>query len=446
MKNNNENTAQQYPGKAQNRHIDRSILLKEAGSSIMLKRIAAAMALILVVFVAWAAYLELDEVAFTTGEMVHEGDEIKLRHMVGGTVTQILVHNSAIVEKGQPLIRLDPDVSRLELESIEGEKMVAEAEKIRLEALINEKTPDFSPVKDPMVRETQAKVYGHIKKALEAEQLVIESQMKQLNNELSLLRQSQASLKRTVDLVQEELTIRRKLESRGLNSRITLLQLEKEYNDALSRLQQVPTNMAKLAERRAELATTLANLRVKASNKWSNELAEVNTRLMALEKKISISSSGIEGLDVKAPVEGIIQDVNVHSAGEIVQPGEVLLSLIPIERPLVAKVRIASKDIGHVQVGQDAVLRITTYDPRRYGVARGKLTSISPSAFVPENREPYYEGVIKLDHNYIDSGDKKFQIFSGMTLTADIKTGTKTLLAYLLKPIHLAKTLAFKER
>jgi HlyD family type I secretion membrane fusion protein len=446
MKDKNGNSAQNHPGKPQNRYIDRSILLKEAGSSVVLKKIAMAIALILLVFVVWANYLELDEVAFTTGEMVHEGDEVKLRHMVGGTVTQILVQNSAIVKKGQQLIRLDPDISQLELESIEVEKIVSEAERIRLEALISGETPNFSSVKDPLVRETQAKVYGHIRKALEAEELVIRSQMKQLDNEIVLLRQSQSSLKRTVDLVQEELTIRRKLEKKGLNTRITLLQLEKEHNDAMTRLQQVPTSIAKLVERKAELTTTLANLEAKALNKWMNELAEVNTRLLALEKKISISSSGIEDLDVKAPVDGIVQNINIHSAGEIVQPGEVLLSLIPIERPLVAKVKISSKDIGHVQIGQEAVLRITTYDPRRYGVVKGELTNISPSAFVPENREPYYEGIIKLDNNSIEAGGKTFQIFSGMTLTADIKTGTKTLLGYLLKPIHMAKTMAFKER
>ncbi|OQX32555.1 MAG: hypothetical protein B0D96_13315 [Candidatus Sedimenticola endophacoides] len=146
-------------------------------------------------------------------------------------------------------------------------------------------------------------------------------------------------------------------------------------------------------------------------------------------------------------MEGVVHDLLVQSPGEVVSANDILLAVIPVDRPLVAKVKVQSKDIGHIRRGQSATLRVTTYDPRRYGVLKGEVEGLSPTAFVPEDKtEPFYEATIKLQRSYLGTPEKKMVLLSGMTLTADIKTGTKTLLEYLLKPIYLAKESAFHER
>ncbi len=239
----------------------------------------------------------------------------------------------------------------------------------------------------------------------------------------------------------------KKLNVKGHNARVNLLQLEKEYTEALYSLKQIPSDLKKHRERIKELNHTLINVTATAMEDYSRELAEIDSEITTIEKKISIYDSNIDALDIKAPVEGYVHEIHLQSAGEVAIPEDVLMTLIPTDKPLIARVKISSRDIGHIEIGQNAILRISTFDSRRHGVLGGKVVELSPSALIPEDKsEPYYEGIITLDKNYIGNTPGKMKLFSGMTLTADIKTGSKTLFEYLLKPIYLAAQSSFNER
>lgn len=436
-----------FPGKIQNKYLARSILLRETGSSATIKNVVLFVGLILAVFILWSTYLELDEVASTTGKIVHQGDAVMVESLSGGRVKKVFVQNGAFVKEGQVLIQLDPAVSKLELESILVREQFLLATKNRLEALLSGSEPDFSKISDPVVRNTQIQLYTNTKKSVELERETIIHQIEQVETEISLQKISRKKFEKTIVLIKEELDIRSKLMKKGLTSRITVLQLEKEYNDALYNLNQTPGTIEKLIGRQNELRNTLANISVESIESYSRELTEVNSEIMINATKINIFDSNIKELDIKAPVDGRVHDIRLKSPGEVAQPGEILLSLISTDKPLIAKVKISSRDIGHIEIGQRAILRITTYDSRRYGVVKGVVMKLSPSAYIPDDRtEPYYEGLIKLNKDYIDSSSGKMELFSGMTLTADIKTGSKTLFEYLLKPIYLAKKSSFNER
>jgi membrane fusion protein, adhesin transport system len=168
---------------------------------------------------------------------------------------------------------------------------------------------------------------------------------------------------------------------------------------------------------------------------------------MTLENKMKSFDSTIDALEIKAPVSGYVHDLQLNFPGEVAGAGDILLTLIPTNQPLVAKVKISSKDRGHVKVAQQARIRLTTYDSRRYGVLEGKVISISPSALIPSDHSaPYYEGIVELNPQDMHARRPELTLFSGMTLSADIKTGTKTLIEYLLKPIYTSTQTSFHER
>lgn len=440
-------SAVKRPDKIQNRYLDRSILLSETGSSATIKKVIMLIGLILAAFIVWANFLNIDEVASTTGKIMHQGDVVKVQHLIGGRVKRVFVQNGAFVNEGETLITLDPLLSRLELESIQIRKQQLEATKIRLTALISGETPDFSTVSNILVRNEQFQLYQNNSKSIELNRNVIINQIEQVKSEILLQNNSREKIDATVVLIKEELDIRNKLRSKGLNTRVTLLQLEKEYNNALYSSKMIPTSIERLRGRQKELNTTLANVTALAQGTFAKELSAANSEVMLLENKIEIFNSNIDFLDIKAPVEGYVHDIRLQAAGEIAKAGDVLLTLIPIKKPLIARVKIASKDIGHIKVGQQTIIRVTTYDSRRYGVLKGKVVKVSPSALIPNDRTaPYYEGIIHLEKNYIGTPQVKMKLFSGMTLTADIKTGSKTLVEYLLKPIYAATKLSFHER
>lgn len=440
-------SAVKYPEKIQNRYLDKSILLSETGSSATIKKVVLLIGIILTGFIVWANFLRIDEVASTTGEILHQGDVIKIQHLVGGRVKEVFVQNGAFVEEGQTLITLDPVLSRLELESIHVRKQLLDATKIRLMALLSGKQPDFSPISDLVVKNEQIQLYVHNLKSIELDRKIIINQISQVKAEILLLNTSKAKIDKTVALIKEELDIRNRLEAKGLNTRIALLQLEKEYNDALYSSKTIPASIDKLSGREAELKTILENVTTNFMEEYSKELTEVESEIMMIDTQIRIFDSNIGALAIKAPVEGYVHDIQLQSPGEVARAGDILLTLVPTEKPLIAKVKIASKDIGHIKVGQNTIIRVTTYDSRRYGVLKGEVVKVSPSAFIPKDKsEPYYEGIIHLEKNYIGTEQVQMRLFSGMTLTADIKTGSKTLIEYLLKPIYASTKLSFHER
>lgn len=441
------NSEAQFPGKIQNRHLDRSILLRETGSGVHTKRVILFVLGILVTFLVWANFLHINETATTEGELFHAGEAVKVQHLVGGRVLEVMVQNGSLVQKGETLIRLDPVISLYELESIRDRVQQLSAAEIRLKALLDGIDPNLSMLQDKELLRAERTLFEQTVKKNRLEQEMLKNQIEQLATEIEQQKNSKVKLAKTVELVKEELDIRTKLKSKGLNSRVTLLQLEKEYNEALYSLKQVPNTLKNLREKQKELQNIIANKTTQAKQQYAKELTETRTELMTLENKVKSFDSTIDALEIKAPASGYVHDLQLHFPGEVAGAGDILLTLIPTDQPLVAKVKISSKDIGHVKVAQQARIRLTTYDSRRYGVLAGKVVSISPSALIPSDQSaPYYEGIVELDPQYQEANRSEITLFSGMTLSADIKTGTKSLIEYLLKPIYTSTQTSFHER
>lgn len=436
-----------FPGKIQNRHLDRSILLNETGSDKVIKRTIYLIGSFILIFIIWANFLEISEVATATGEITHHGDVVEVQNLIGGRIKKLDVKNGDFVIKDQRLMTLDPVVSQLELETIESRKTLLIARKIRLNALINGKKPDFSEIKDVNIKSTQELLYSNILRSYNLEKSIIQKQIDQIVIDMDIQRNERLKLQKTVALNEEELNIRKKLRSRGLNSRVTLLNLEKEYYDSLYSFKQIPGRIKRLKEKRKELKNTLSNITATYMENYSKELEQISADIVAVDKQLGISGSNLNALIIKSPVEGFVHDIRLKSPGQIARAGDVLLTVVPTEKPLVAKVRISARDIGHIIRGQSVTMRITTYDSRRYGVLKGVVNEVSPSVFIPkDNTEPYFEGVVELEKNYIEKNNNRMKLTSGMSLTAEIKTGSKYFIEYLLKPIYTASQTSFKER
>jgi HlyD family secretion protein/adhesin transport system membrane fusion protein len=122
------------------------------------------------------------------------------------------------------------------------------------------------------------------------------------------------------------------------------------------------------------------------------------------------------------------------------------MEIVPADDVLVVETKVTTSDIGHVSIGQQAEVKVNSYDPHRFGTVMGKVKKISASTFLDEQHNPYFQATIALDKSYIGSSTSKYKIIPGMTVQADIKTGEKSVLDYLLKPIYRGFQNAFQER
>ncbi|PHQ70391.1 MAG: secretion protein HlyD, partial [Sneathiella sp.] len=142
----------------------------------------------------------------------------------------------------------------------------------------------------------------------------------------------------------------------------------------------------------------------------------------------------------------VIQGLDVKSIGSVIAPGSTIVSVVPVGQELILEVQIRPEDIGHITENQDATVKFTTYNYARYGSVDGELIHISATTFEDEKGVNYYKGKVRLAQSYVGDNPDRNLILPGMTAAADIHSGQKTIMEYLLKPIHTTLGQSFRER
>ncbi len=170
-----------------------------------------------------------------------------------------------------------------------------------------------------------------------------------------------------------------------------------------------------------------------------NEMVENNELIAKLETQI-------KRLELRSPARGIVKGLEIHTIGAVIPPGKPLMEIVPIGEELLAEVKVSPADIGHVKKGDHVTVKVTTFDFSRYGSINGTISGLSATTFTSMQGAPYYKGLIKLEKHYVGNDPEMNKVLPGMIVNADVITGEKSLLAYLLKPIHRSLNSAFIER
>ncbi|MDJ0948893.1 MAG: HlyD family type I secretion periplasmic adaptor subunit [Alphaproteobacteria bacterium] len=238
---------------------------------------------------------------------------------------------------------------------------------------------------------------------VESGQVLLRMDPAAIRAELGHLENREKSLLNQEQIVEEILSMHRRL-------------LEKQY-----------TSRARFLEARRELART------------KGELAEVREEMVQLQDRITRT-------EITAPTRGYVKGLNLNTVGAVVGPGQLLMEIVPADQDLIVEARISTRDIGHVRLGQEAKIKVDTYDFARYGSVPGRLSQISATTFQDEDGAPYYKGRIVLDQHHVGKNPRHNPVLAGMTVQAEIVTGDKSILEYLLKPIRSSVDSAFHER
>jgi HlyD family type I secretion membrane fusion protein len=170
-----------------------------------------------------------------------------------------------------------------------------------------------------------------------------------------------------------------------------------------------------------------------------NEIAEVKQSLIKLEDRA-------DRLNVIAPISGVVQALSVNSINAVAEPGKIILRIVPMDDELIIESRILPNDVGHVHIGQSADVKVASYDSSRFGSIEGVVKQISATTYLDEKNNPYYRAEISLNKAWVGDNPERMKIIPGMTVQANIETGKKSILAYLLRPISRGFDNAFSER
>ncbi|MCK2166784.1 HlyD family type I secretion periplasmic adaptor subunit [Thalassospira xiamenensis] len=430
------------------RYLSHAVLLEEGGISVFVRSAMVMLSVGFIALVAWAATTQIKETATTFGQVMPTGAVNKIQHLEGGIISEIMVRDGDLVEKDQVLMRLKPEASQAELSQAETRLASLRLEAERYRALAESRDPDFTQLMDqyPELAKNQQEIY-RIKTDLDSSQReILDVQIKERNAELAQLQQQEGTLRRSVELLNQEVTMRRSLYEQGLNSKVLFLNIQRELNEAQGNLSSVIAEMARARETIAEANLRQNELQNSQREEALSELGRLGGEIAQADEALRKLKDRVARLEIRAPSKGYIKGLQFTTIGGVIAPAQVVMELVPTDDALVAETRISTEDIGHVHLGQPVTVKVSAFDYIRYGSISGELVSISASTFVDEDGRPYYKGRVALDSDRVGEGVRAQPIIPGMTVQADIQTGDRTLLQYLLKPVYVSLDQAFSER
>ncbi len=435
-------------GRKEALHLSKSILLEESGVPVIVRLAIVIVAVVVAAFSVWASVTTIDEVAISAGFIEPSGQVLVVQSEPGGLVTDILVHDGQHVAKGQVLVRLDPVTVNSRQSEALGQKAAFETRKERLLALLESREPDFSRfnVKYAEFVDYQLKLYRQNLESLKLNREILSSRVQQFTVELQELQNTEKMASENFKLMKEELGAYSKLQEQKLVGKSEFNAVMRLYLQAQENLLQIPTRRMQLNESLNESQSRLARLDIDAREGWLKEMDRLNEDLARQSEALLRLDMQARQHEIFSPSEGYVHNLRLRSPGEVVEPGGKLLDLVPMDRPLVARTKIRSRDIGHLQIGQPVTIKVQAYDYARYGGISGRLKDLSPFTMTEAGDEAFYRATMELDKAYVGDNPDDNRLIPGMIVQADIRTGQKTIIEYLMKPIFTSVKQAFRER
>lgn len=432
----------------QRRLMAETVQVEEELLPAFVRPIIGIVAVIIVGFIVWAAMTDLTEVSHAPGEILPSGQIKVVQHLDGGTLKELLVEDRAFVKKGQLLARIDGGQTVADLQQAEARFASLTLRAERLRALSDERTPEFDKVETnyPELTKSQEELYKAEINSRNSADAVFVHQIERNKKRVEQAEQELAIAKQQQTLATELLTSREKLAKKHLVTRSVLIETQRAKLTADNEVSRLTNEIKVVTEELAELQNKRNDFLNQLKTNFLNELSTIKTEQAEVKEMRARLESRVSRLEVKSPVQGYIHDLKVHTIGQVIQPGGLLMQIVPDGAPLEAVVRIQPKDIGYVKVGQTVNLRINSFEYTRFGFVQGTLSRMTPSSIVDEHGNPYYRGWVRLHKPYIGDEARKHPLQPGMGVEAEIQTGEKTMLSYLAKPIRDVFSKAFGER
>ncbi|OIQ47969.1 MAG: hemolysin secretion protein D [Gammaproteobacteria bacterium MedPE] len=426
-----------------------------------------ALAALILTFIIWAYFAALEQVTSGEGKVIPSSNTQIVQSLDGGILEELYVREGMSVVKGQPIARIDDtrfqsDVNqqkqevdslraniirlRAELSSI----LVGDDSNWRLQIKIAKKevifTNEFTEKMPELVARQQQEYNGRLDSLIN--QLAIQGRkIEQKKQEIQELDSKVATLQRSYDFANKELSLTRPLAEKNIIPEVELLKLERNVNDILGELEGVqllrPKSESSLSETVLQRRETALKYRTDTRaelNKMQAELSRMNEAQVGVQDKV-------EKALMTSPVVGTIKTIHINTLGGVITPGQPLMEIVPTQDKLLIEAKIKPQDIAFLHPGLPAIVKVTAYDFAKYGGLHGKVEHISADTTQDDKGNSFYVIRVRTDSSSIIKKDKtELPIIPGMMTTVDVITGKRTVLEYILNPVLRAKQSALREQ
>jgi hemolysin D len=410
----------------------------------------------------WASFGHVDIVASAPGKIVPSGRVKLIQPFETGVVRAIHIHDGQNVKAGDVLIELDPTMTTAEGEHIKNDLVAAQLDIARLRAALSDgdnPQREFHPPAgaSPALVNMQREFLARQIEEHRAKIASLDRQRAQKEAERATTAATIEKLGASSPLIQQRVDIRKYLADKELGSRLTYLETlqqltenEKDLVVQQSRMQEADAAIAAITESRAQADAEFHRT-------LFGELAEAERKAGGLADDLAKAEQRTKLQLLTAPVDGVVQQLSVHTIGGVVTPAQQLAVVVPADAVLEVEAMVSNRDIGFVHPGQDAQIKVDTFNFTRYGLLHGRVVSVSPDAMVretpqdknnndktkgadsessePKGQEFVYSARISLDRTQIQVDGVVTNLSPGMAVTVEIGTGSRAVISYLLSPL-----------
>ncbi len=414
------------------------------------KRLNAAESIILFsgiglsLFLIWASLAEVDEVARGQGRVIPSSKVQLIQASEPSTIEDILVRSGQSVSKGQLLVRLDDTTSSSELGQLatENQRLSDRASRLGSEGGLGggggcqgENCAD-----ERRLQQVRQSALGSRVSALNAA-------VEQRRRDQSEAQATVGSLQSSLKLAQDQVDMLRPLAQKNIIPQTELMTAQREAVDIQGRLAAAREGVSRAAAGVREAQAQVSEARSQFAQDALNERSQITTKIAVNQQTMRGAQGKVDRQEIRSPVNGVVNDVQVNTIGGFVNPGEKIMQVVPMGEKLLIEARISPSDIAFIKVGDRANVKVTAYDFSIYGGISGRVAQVSADSIYDEvERQAYFTVVIETDRAYLTAGKRRLPISPGMICDVEVMTGRKSVLSYLLKPVLKARSQALTER
>jgi hemolysin D len=421
---------------------------------------------------AWACLGTIDIVVTAPGKIIPSDRSKVVQPFEIGVVRAIHVHDGQNIKQGDVLIELDPTINGAEREHLQSDLIAAQLDVARLRASLAD-SPDplaeFHPPAgaDSALVSMQRQFLLTQTAEQHAKLAALDGQKTQKEAERATAAAAIGKIEALIPLLQQQVDMRKTLFDHETGSKLLYLQTvqqfvehQQELNIQKSHYREADAAVAAITETRAQTAAEYRRALFDELSKAEPKAAGLAQDLIKAEERTRLQL-------LTAPVDGVVQQLAVHTVGGVVTPAEPLLVVVPVGNPLEIEAMVSNRDIGFVEVGQEAEIKVATFNFTRYGLLHGRVLTVSQDAIgrddpqeqtrdkaqggqdaqrTPRNEELVYAARVSLDRTQMQVENKLVNLSPGMAVTVEIKTGSRTIISYLLSPLRKYRQDSLRER
>lgn len=400
--------------------------------------------------VVWMSMAALDEVTPGVGKVIPSRQIQIVQNLEGGIVADILTREGDQVAAGQVLMRIDATVAGASFREQEEAYLPLLASVARLQAEAEGREPVYPPDLTrmrPEIVQREGELYRARKTELDSVVSVLTQQRAQRAQEVEELQGRLRGARESYELVKKEYDLTAPLVKQGLVAQVELLRLERQLSDFTAQISTANANIPKARAGMSEIDQRMRERRDNFRTEALKELADRRAKLASIQENMTARRDRMERAELRSPVKGIVKQLHANTVGGIIQPGQDVISIVPLEDSLLVEAQVNPRDVAFLHPGQPAKVKLTAYDFTVYGGMEAELESISADTITDKQGNSYYLIRVRTLKNTLSRPNgESLPIIPGMIAQVDILTGKRTVLDYLVKPFIKARYTALRER